>query len=103
MLEKVKMVLRLTTDSFDDELKILIGSAKKDLGMANVDFLTESDPMIIRAVCTYCRLYWGQPEDYERLKMAYDELKSQLGMSSGYTDYVEQEHTDCAYCGNSDI
>lgn len=87
MLEKVKLALRVTTAAFDEEIKDLINAALADLGIAGVTTLTETDPLIIRAVTTYCRVNFGQPDDYERLKSAYDEQKAQLQMATGYTDW----------------
>lgn len=87
MLDKVKMALRISTDAFDDELNTLIDASYLDLGIAGVDNLVETDPLIIRAVCTYCKINFGQCDDYDRLKKSYDEQKAQLGMSSTYTEY----------------
>lgn len=87
MLEKVKLALRMKTTAFDDEINDLIAAALADLGIAGVTTLTETDPLIIRAVITYCRANFGQPDDYDRLKAAYDEQKSQLRTATGYTDW----------------
>ena len=53
--------------------------------------LTETDPLIIRAVVTFCKLNFGVPADgeYDRLKKAYDEQKAQLQTATGYTDWGE--------------
>lgn len=91
MLDKVKLALRITTTAFNSELNDLIAAALADLGLAGVTTLTETDPLtdplIIRAVTTYCRVHFGQPDDYERLKASYDEQKAQLMMATGYTDW----------------
>lgn len=87
MLAKVKMALRVSTNAFDDELNTLIDAALLDLGIAGVSNIEETDALIIRAVCTYCKLYFGQPSDFDRMKASYDEQKAQLGMASGYTDW----------------
>lgn len=87
MLDKVKLALRVTTTAFDSEISDLIDAALADLGVAGVTPLTETDPLIIRAVTTYCRVYFGQPDDYDRLKIAYDEQKAQLQTATGYTDW----------------
>lgn len=87
MLDKVKLALRITTTAFDSELNDLISASLADLGLAGVTTLTETDPLIIRAVTTYCRVHFGQPDDYERLKASYDEQKAQLMMATGYTDW----------------
>lgn len=84
MLEKVKVALKITTTDFDTELTDMINAAYLDLNLANVANTTTSDYLIIRAVCTYCRLNWGSPADYDKLKTSYDEQKAQLSMSSLY-------------------
>lgn len=89
MLDKVKLALRITTTAFDRELNDLIAAALADLGLAGVTTLTETDPLIIRAVTTYCRVNFGQPDDYDRLKASYDEQKAQLQTATGYTDWGE--------------
>ena len=57
------------------------------MGIAGVSNTRPSDPLVLRAVITYCKLHFGEPDDYDRLKRAYDEQKAQLSMSSGYTDF----------------
>jgi hypothetical protein len=54
--------------------------------------LVESDalnPLVKRAVLTYCKMNFGEVEDgfYDRLKASYDEQKSQMLMSSTFTDW----------------
>ncbi len=87
MLELVKTALRMRTDAYDVELKMLIEAAKADLGIAGVKLPEELDAICQRAVATYCRLNFGEPEDYDRLKASYDEQKAQLSMATGYTDW----------------
>ena len=87
MLEKVKLALRITTNAFDSELNDLISAAYADLGIAGVVNTESETPLIIRAVTTYCRCNFGQPDEYDRLKASYDEQKAQLSMSSDYTDW----------------
>ena len=84
MLEKVKLALRLTSDAFDPELTDLIAAALADLGLAGVSNLDTSDALITRAVVTYCRVHFGSPSDFDRLKASYDEQKAQLQMATGY-------------------
>ena len=90
MLEKVKLALRITTAAFDNEIKDLISAALADLGIAGVENADESKPLIIRAVITYCKANFGEPDEYDRLKSAYDEQKAQLQMATGYTDWGEK-------------
>lgn len=76
MLEKVKLALRIKTTAFDNEIEDLIAAALADLGIAGVVELEETDPLIIRAVITYCKAHFGEPDEYDRLKAAYDEQKA---------------------------
>lgn len=87
MLDKIKLALRITTAAFDTEIKDLIAAALADLGLAGIAKLDETDPLILRAVTTYCRANFGSPDDYDRLKAAYDEQKAQLQVATGYTDW----------------
>lgn len=89
-LPKVKKALRVTTDAFDDEILDLMESALLDLNIAEVngEQALITDPLVRLAVTTYCRLHFGEPDDFDRLKQSYDEQKSQLSMSTGYTVWI---------------
>ena len=86
-LEKVKLSMRITTDVFDSELIDLMNAALMDLGIAGADGdgVNITDPLVLRAVTTYCQMHFGLPDDYDRLKSSYDEQKAQLSMATGYT------------------
>lgn len=88
MLESVKLALRITTDAFDDEIQDLINAALADLGIAGITNLDEADALIKRAVITFCRVNFGEPDDYDRMKASYDEQKAQLQTATGYTDWL---------------
>lgn len=87
MLEAVRLALRITTQAYDSELTLLIAAALDDLGIAGVDKTLTEEPLIRRAVITYCRAHFGSPPDYDRLKAAYDEQKAQMQMATGYTNW----------------
>ena len=91
MLELVKIALRITANDFDNELSHLIKGALIDLGfggaMPSVLTTSTTDDVIIQAVITYCKMNFGLPEDYDRLKRSYDEQKAQLGTATNYTDW----------------
>lgn len=89
MIEKVKLALRITATAFDSEIEDLISAALADLGIAGVENAVETDPLIVRAVITYCKANFGESDEYDRLKAAYDEQKAQLQMATGYTDWGE--------------
>lgn len=92
MLDTVKLVLRrANTTAFDGEITMLINAACKDLGIAGVvdgDAAVDNgsdDPLITQAICTYCKMHFGETDEYDHLKASYDEQKAQLSMASGYT------------------
>lgn len=83
-LEQAKLTLRLVTDGFDDEISGLIAAAYANLTTRGVTVEGDS-PLIQRAVLTYVRMNFGQPDDYDRLKASYDEQLGQLMTTTGYT------------------
>lgn len=86
ILDDVKMACRVSTNKLDAEYTRLINAAVLDLGVAGVEAET-TDDLVIEAICTYCKMRSGIPEDYENLKAAYDEMKRQLSNATGYTDW----------------
>lgn len=87
-LEKVKLALRITASVFDAELNGLIQTAIADLMLAGVRAdIKPDDPLIERAVITYCKANFGEADQYDRLKASYDEQKAQLMSATGYTDW----------------
>ena len=90
MLEKVRNALRISVSdntAINQELTDLIAAAKLDLGIAGVVVPTELDALVEKAIITYCKMSFGLPEDYDRLKASYDEQKAQLSNATGYTDW----------------
>lgn len=98
MLEKVKLALRVSNSVFDPEILDMISAAVADLQLPGAVFmaipvtgsdgsLTDynvDDPLVARAIITYCRMNFGSPADYDRLKAAYDEQKGQMRENSRY-------------------
>lgn len=91
MLDLVKVALRVTSEAFDSELNMLIEAAKLDLGIAGVELPATLDNICNIAIVTYCKLNFGEPENYDQLKASYDEQKAQLSMATGYTDWGDGE------------
>ena len=87
LLDEVRVACRVTTTTFDTELNRLIASAKLDLGIAGVELPTQLDDLCNTAIITYCRMNFGNPDNYDKLKASYDEQKAQLSMASGYTNW----------------
>lgn len=89
MLDLVKMALRIFSDAYDDELELLIAAAEEDLGIAGVANIDETDPIVVKAIISYCKLQFGIPDDVDRLQKSYDEQKAQLATHTGHTDWLE--------------
>lgn len=88
-LDNVKIALRISTDAYNSELNDLIVAAQQDLGIAGVVVPEELNEITERAVITYCKMSFGLPEDYDRLKRSYDEQKAQLSNATGYTEWSD--------------
>lgn len=85
ILDDAKLTLRVVTTTFDSEISDLIESAKSDLGVVGVDTSsTTLDPLVKRAILTYVRTFFGEPDDFERIKKCYDEQKAQLRTIANY-------------------
>lgn len=103
MIEIVKLAIPVKTNAYDGSIAQLINAAVQDLRIAGIpvdgvninvtwtggravvtDTSTIDDPLLIRAICAYARAHFGSPDDYDRLKAAYDENKAQLQTATGY-------------------
>lgn len=94
MIDKVRNALRISVAdnaAINEELTDLIEAAKRDLGIAGVVVPQNVDPIVAKAIITYCKLSFGLPEDYDRLKRSYDEQKAQLSNATGYTNWEVSE------------
>ena len=86
-LDDVKKYLRVTTSALDGEVQDLIDAAKADLELSGVDGdkVDPTDPLIRRAVVTYCKAHFGYDNtDHERLVQAYNMLKAHLALAGDY-------------------
>lgn len=89
LLSAAKVACRVTAaeTAYDSELTDLIAAARADLGIARITGTDEAAPDALtkRAILTYCRLHFGSPPDYDKLKASYDEQKGQLQHATGHT------------------
>lgn len=94
MLEAVKKACRVTAEAYNDELTDLIAAAKADLTLAGVEEANaknDTDPLIRRAVITFCKMNFGAPDNYDKLKASYDEQKAQLQGAKVYTGWGDDD------------
>ena len=96
LLEKVKVACRVTTTAYDEELQDLMRAALADIAIPDIDsYLLEecgdTQPLVQRAVITYCKMNFGfnalTEGQYNLLKASYDEQKAQMLMNSDYTTW----------------
>ena len=107
MLNECRLAMQITDAEYDPELCMLMDAGAKDLEIAGIvlpgtvsfaateqgmqDNSTLTDALVMRAIFTYVRAHFGSPDDYDRLKEAYNVQKVQLMHASDYTDYGEDE------------
>ena len=88
LIDDVKQVLRVSTTAMDTEITDLIEACKLDLGISGLDTIQDTDPLIKRAIMTYCKANFGYDNpDAERLNESYVMLKKHLAISSDYHNY----------------
>ena len=84
MLEKIRKDLRINNSEYDDEIKDLISACKQDLKLSGVSSsrISDTDPLIIQAVKTYCKANFGYDNpDSEKFKESYALLKQHLAIA----------------------
>lgn len=117
MLKEAKRVCGTSDMEFDDEIASLIEAGAMDLKhfagvkvdgilfsrqenaqgeIVVTDLCTLEDPLIKRAIFTYCKMNFRNPPDYDKLLAAYDMQKAQLQSASGYglPDERSEENDD---------
>ena len=85
--QKAKAACRVISTDYDEEIHDLVDAALIDLTCGGAYQPSQTDALVIRAVCTYCKANLGNPENYDRLKASYDEQKAQMGTATGYTNW----------------
>jgi len=84
MLEQIRLALRLTNNTFDDEIKDLIAACKLDLKIAGVVHIEDSDPLILRAATLYCKGHFGFADVGVKFLQSYEMLKISLCLAGDY-------------------
>lgn len=93
LIDDCRLALEISTLSFDNEISRLIEAGFKDLNIGGADSSqvtsSSADSIVKQAVIAYVcyqfSLIHGNTKRSEYLKKAYDEMKAQLGMATGYT------------------
>lgn len=79
----VKLQKMWTTSAFDLLIISKIEAAVRDLQSIGISGSYDTDPLVREAVVTYCVMNLGkiEPNEYDRLKRAYDEMRGQLQLT----------------------
>lgn len=88
MLDEVRAALRVDGNEHDDEIQGLIDAARADLALSGVapeKAQSDDDPLIERAVITYCQAHFDYADQAaERLLRSYEMLKAHLTLAEDY-------------------
>lgn len=78
IIRLVKLQKMWTTDTFDELIHSKIEAARSDLFFVGIREI--GDELYREAIITYCVMNLGiiNPNEYDRLKRAYDEMRAQL-------------------------
>jgi hypothetical protein len=83
MLNKARRALHYTTTAFDEDIQDLIDAAYLDLlsgGVQQSKLDDDQNPLIIRAVLTYVKAYFGSNPDSDRMIRDYNTQKLLLSL-----------------------
>ncbi len=91
LLETVKKALRVTHSGLDEaEIVPLIEAAKKQLEIAGVKVIEETDPLIIQAITVYCKANFGYDNpDSEKFQNAFNSIKNTITQVGVYNGEME--------------
>jgi len=106
LLDDVRRELSITSTAKDAVISDLILSAKADLGICGLLTISETDPLIKRAIILYCKANFAENEYSARLQMNYEMLRNHLSTSTDYAyfsvTFTVKDSSDVAI-GNSEV
>ena len=92
MLDKIKLILKIDDNIQDMDIQETIEAAEADLQLCGVDKsrIVDTNPLILRAIKTYCKAEYSTDEkESTRYMNSYFMLRNHLSMSIDYnTDVV---------------
>lgn len=88
ILDDARKALRQSNTAFDTEISDLISAARQDMitsGIIADKANDDTDPLIKRAIITYCRANFGlNNPNAKDLQESYDMLKTHMALSMDY-------------------
>lgn len=89
LIVKCRKARRLTTEDFDDEIEDIIKAALQDLKRVGITQADYTDPLMQQAIITYFKANFGFYNDQDAFRTSYEQIRGDLSMSTGYTDWGE--------------
>ena len=84
MLNKIKLALRKTANTFDDQITDCIEFVKKDLVDLGAELYSEEDPKIIHLTELYCKSVFDYDGKGDWYLTQYERLRDQMTMQGDY-------------------
>lgn len=89
LIDDIKATLRISNTAYNTEITDLIAAAKAELGICGLLTITETDPLIKRAIILYCKSNFGYDNpDTEKLQQSYEMLRNHLSSSAEYAYFA---------------
>lgn len=86
MLEKIKLALRRTDNTFDDEIKTCVDYVERDIQDLGVQAYDEDNPRIINLTTLYAKSVFNFDNKGDWYLKEYERLRNQISMQG---DYIE--------------
>jgi uncharacterized phage protein (predicted DNA packaging) len=90
MLNSVLIALRISHSQLNFEIEDLIAAARLDMiqsGIAALKANLDNDPLIKRAIITYCKAHFlADKDEADRFQKSYDLLKTHLALADDYKE-----------------
>lgn len=95
MLEKVKLALRISHKLLDEDIKETIDAARAEMkrsGISNLMAESNDDPLITRAIKTYClTVYSNDSKMAEGYQVSWEYQLDNMRKSSSYNESGESD------------
>lgn len=88
LIQKLRKRLRISSESFDDEINDLISACKQDLKVSGI-YGSEKDPLYFQAIVLYVKAHFGTNDESEKFAEAYESLKIAMSLSGEYKNGQE--------------
>lgn len=82
-IEKIRDRLRIASEIFDTEISDLANACQKDMELSGI-YGDLNDPLYFQAVVLYEKAYFGENDEAERIREAYESLKISMALSGDY-------------------